>query len=95
MTINFSELSFEELQDAVNLGKQELRKRYYELAMEKSKKVYNDLQELKNFIKDMGGDISTVLEDDEGHYVAFKDCLYWFNEKYFDPMIFFSDEFFD
>ena len=61
MTINFSEFSFEELQVVVEQGKREMRKRYYELVMEKSKKVYDDLQELKIFIKGMGGDINTGL----------------------------------
>ena len=36
--INFSEFSFEELQDVVEQGKQEMRKRYYQLAMEKKAK---------------------------------------------------------
>lgn len=92
--INFSELSFEELQDVVEQGKQEMRKRYYELAMEKSKKVYDDLQELKIFIKDMGGDINTGL--DIGYPNAtLDDCLDLFDKNYFDPMSFFPDEFFD
>lgn len=94
MTINFSELSFEELQDAVNLGKQEMRKRYYELTMEKSKKVYDDLQELKIFIKDMGGDINTGL-DSSYPSATLDDCLDLFDKNYFDPMSFFPDEFFD
>ena len=94
MTINFSELSFEELQDVVEQGKQEMRKRYYELAMEKSKKIYDDLQELTNFIKNMGGDIDTGL-DDNYRGVTLNDCLDLFDKNYFDPMSFFPDEFFD
>ena len=92
--INFSELSFEELQDVVEQGKQEMRKRYYELAVEKSQKVYDDLQELTNFIKNMGGDISTGL-DVEFTSIGLDDCLRWFNKNYFAPMSFFPDEFFD
>lgn len=93
MTINFSELSFEELQDVVEQGKQEMRKRYYGLAIKKSKKVYDDLQELKIFIKGMGGDINTALNSS---YLSatLDDCLDLF-DKYFDPMSFFPDEFFD
>lgn len=92
--INFSELSFKELQGVVEQGKQEMRKRYYELAMGKSKKVYDDLQELADFIKDMGGDIDTGLDNDwKG--VTLNDCLDLFDKSYFDPMSFFPDEFFD
>lgn len=91
--INFSDFSLEEVQNIVNRGKEELRKRYYDLIDSKRKKVFDDLKELASFIAECGGDTDTSL-DFNWQGITFEDCMELFGRE-FDPMSFFPDNFFD